>query len=185
MSKEILKDAELRMNKTILGLEEDLMKLRAGRAHPSLLDDIMVPYYGVNTPLSQVATVVVESSLMLIVKPWEKQLVTTIEKAIRISDLGLNPSSSGDAIRVPLPPLSEERRTELVKKVKHECEGAKIAVRNIRRDANSHLKDLLKDKQISEDEVKLLEEAIQKVTDKSVAKIDSLFEQKQKDLFVI
>lgn len=185
MIKEILKDAELRMNKTIHSLEESLIKLRAGRAHPSLLDDIKVPYYGVDTPLSQVASVVVESSLMLTVKPWEKQLLSTIEKAIRISDLGLNPSSSGDVIRVPLPPLSEERRMELVKKLKNECEASKVALRNIRRDANNHLKDLLKEKQVSEDEVKSAEDIIQKITDKSVVTIDRLFEQKQKDLFVI
>lgn len=185
MIQDILKDTETRMNKSIHSLGEDLSKLRAGRAHPSLLDDIKVPYYGVDTPLSQVASVVVESSLMLLVKPWEKQLSSTIEKAIRISDLGLNPSSSGDSIRVPLPPLSEERRNELVKKVKAECENSKIALRNIRRDANSTLKDLLKEKEISEDDLKSAEEMIQKLTDKSVIKIDQLFEQKQKDLFVI
>lgn len=185
MSKEILQDTQLRMDKTIHSLEENLKNFRAGRAQPSLLDKIMVSYYGTNTPLSQVASIVVESALMLTVKPWEKHLTSTIEKAIRTSDLGLNPATSGDIIRVPLPPLSEERRKELTKKVKSECDDAKIAIRNIRRDANSHIKDLLKDKKMSEDDAKNAEEVIQKITDKFITHIDHIFEHKQKDLLVI
>lgn len=185
MIKEILKDAEERMNKTIHTLETDLSKLRAGRAHPSLLDDIKVPYFGTDTPLSQLASVTVEGPLMLVVKPWEKQLASTIAKAIGASDLGLNPSASSDVIRVPLPPLSEERRRELGKKVKGECEESKISVRNIRRDANSDFKNLLKEKDISEDDAKNAEDMVQKLTDKAVIKIDQMFEQKQKDLLVM
>lgn len=185
MSKEILQDTQIRMDKTIHALEENLKKFRAGRAHPSFLDKIMVSYYGNNTPLSQIASIGVESALMLTVKPWEKQLTSTIEKAIRTCDLGLNPATSGDVIRVPLPPLSEERRKELSKKVKTECDDAKVAIRNIRRDANGDVKNALKDKKMSEDDAKSTEEAIQKITDKSITQIDTIFEHKQKDLLAI
>ncbi len=185
MIKDIQKDAESRMNKSINALEDDLAKLRAGRAHPSLLDPIMVSYYGTPTPLSQVASVSVEGALMLSVKPWEKGLTQDIEKAIRTSDLGLNPASAGDVIRVPLPPLSEERRKELIKHVKSEGEQAKVAIRNIRRDANSSVKDLLKEKEISEDEERKSEDVIQKMTDRFVKKIDEILAVKEKDLLAI
>ncbi|HKY69340.1 MAG TPA: ribosome recycling factor, partial [Gammaproteobacteria bacterium] len=165
--------------------EEDLAKVRAGRAHPSLLDNVVVPYYGNDTPLNQLASVGVEGALMLTVKPWEKQLVAVVEKAIRSSDLGLNPSTSGDTIRVPLPPLSEERRRELIKHVRSEGEAAKVAVRNIRRDANHHIKVLLKDKKISEDEERLMQDKIQKFTDQHISKIEALLDHKEKDLLDI
>lgn len=182
MSNTIQTDAKTRMTKTLESLEQDLAKIRAGRAHPSILDAVLVSYYGNDTPLSQVASIHVESALMLTVKPWEKNMVQPIEKAIRASDLGLNPATSSDFIRVPLPPLSEERRRELIKKVKQEGEQAKVAVRNIRRDSNNHLKDLLKKKEISEDEQRRAEEAMQKLTDSYVAKIDDILATKEKDL---
>lgn len=185
MINDIQKDAKERMTKSIQSLEEELTKLRAGRAHPSLLENIMVPYYGNETPLSQVATIGVEGPLTLTVKPWEKQLTTTIEKAIRISDLGLNPATSGDVIRVPLPPLSEERRRELIKKVKLEAENTKVAIRNIRRDCNQDLKDLLKEKEISEDDERRGVENIQKLTDSFIQKVDEVFARKEKDLLEI
>jgi ribosome recycling factor len=166
-------------------LEEDLGKLRAGRAHSSLLDGVMVSYYGNDTPLSQVASVNVEGPLMLTVKPWEKNLVSAIEKAIRMADLGLNPANAGDLIRVPLPPLSEERRKELIKHVKAEGEAAKVAIRNIRRDANHNAKELLKEKAISEDDERKSQELIQKITDKFIQDVDALLVKKEKDLLVI
>lgn len=185
MIDDIQKDAKARMQKSIHALEDELSKLRAGRAHPSLIESIMVTYYGNDTPLSQVATIGVEGALMLTVKPWEKHLVPDIEKAIRSSDLGLNPATSGDLIRVPLPPLSEERRRELIKRVKQEGEGAKVAVRNIRRDANSNVKELLKAKDISEDDERRAEDLIQKLTDQFVHQIDEILGRKEKDLLEI
>jgi ribosome recycling factor len=182
MINEIQQDAKARMTKTLKTLEEDLSKLRAGRAHPSLLDNVVVNYYGNATPLRQVATVGIESALMLTVKPFEKKMVPEIEKAIRIADLGLNPATSGDVIRVPLPPLSEERRKELIKKVKVEGEAAKVAIRNIRRDCNQDIKDRLKAKQISEDEQRRGEEAIQKLTDSYIVQVDEHLAKKEKDL---
>lgn len=181
----IQKNAKERMAKSIRSLEEELSKLRAGRAHPSILDGVIVSYYGNETPLTQVATVGVEGALMLTVKPWEKRLVPEIEKAIRAADLGLNPATSGDVIRVPLPPLSEERRKELIKKVKVEGENAKVAIRNIRRDSNQELKDLLKKKAISEDEERRAEEAMQKLTDNSIHQVDEVLARKEKDLMEI
>lgn len=178
-------DIKSRMIKSIEGLEHDLGKIRAGRAHPSLLDNIVVSYYGNDTPLNQVAAVHVEGALMLSVKPWEKTMVQAIEKAIRISDLGLNPATSGDVIRVPLPPLSEERRKELIKKVKHDGEQAKVAIRNIRRDGNNNLKELLKKKEISEDDQRRAEEIIQKLTDSYIEKVDEVLARKEKDLLEI
>ena len=185
MINDIQKDAKTRMMKSIKTLEDNLAKLRAGRAHPSILDNVMVVYYGNETPLRQVATVGVEGALMLTVKPFEKKMVPEIEKAIRIADLGLNPATSGDVIRVPLPPLSEERRKELIKKVKGEGEDAKVAVRNIRRDCNQDIKELLKDKDISEDDQRRGEEAIQKLTDSFINQIDDLLAKKEKDLLEI
>jgi len=186
MIKEILQDTQTRMDKTIHSLGETLKAYRAGRAHAGLLDKVMVSYHGVDTPLVQIASVTVENALMLSVKPWgEKSLVSTIEKAIRTCGLDLNPAASGDVIRVPIPPLSEERRKDLVKKVKAECDNAKVAIRNIRRDANDDIKKALKDKTISEDEANSAEASIQKITDKSIANIDQSFEHKNKDLLSI
>ena len=185
MISDIQKTAKEKMSRSIKSLEDDLAKLRAGRAHPSLLDGIMVPYYGNPTPLSQVATLGIEGPLMLTVKPFEKKLVPEIEKAIRAGDLGLNPATSGDVIRVPLPPLSEERRRELIKKVKAEGENAKVAIRNIRRDSNQHIKDLLKAKTISEDDSRKAEDAMQKLTDGYIHQIDDMLAKREKDLLEI
>lgn len=178
-------EAKGRMDKTIRALEDELSRLRAGRAHPNLLDGVTVDYYGSMVPLTQVASVHIEGALMLTVKPWEKKLTPVIEKAIRAADLGLNPIAGTEMIRVPLPPLSEERRRELIKKVKTECEESKIAVRNIRRDALQEVKELLKKKQISEDEERGMEEKIQKLTDQFSKNIDELFVKKEKDLLEI
>jgi len=185
VSDQIFKDAESRMNKTLDSLQQELAKLRTGRAHPSLLDSVMVPYYGSDVPLNQVANVTIGDSRTILVAPWEKSMVAAIEKAIMQANLGLNPASVGDTIRVPLPPLTEERRKELIKVVKQECENGKIALRNIRRDANNHLKEMLKAKEISEDEERQHQETIQKITDKHVAEIDKVYAAKEKDLMAI
>lgn len=185
MINNIQADMKTRMLKSIEGLEHDLTKIRAGRAHPSLLDNVMVSYYGNDTPLSQVAGVHVEGALMLSVKPWEKTMVSAVEKAIRTSDLGLNPATSGDVIRVPLPPLSEERRKELIKKIKQDGEQTKVAIRNIRRDGNNLLKELVKKKEISEDDQRRSEETIQKLTDGYIEKVDDILARKEKDLLEI
>jgi ribosome recycling factor len=171
-----------RMDKSIKAFEEELMKYRAGRAHPNLLDSVMVSYYGNPTPLNQVASVIAEGPMLLVVKPWEKQLMAAIEKAILVADLGLNPSNSGDVIRVPLPPLSEERRKDLIKRVRTESEAAKIAIRTIRRDANQAYKDQLKEKIITEDEERRGQDLVQKLTDSYIAKIDQLVHKKEEDL---
>lgn len=176
---------ENRMKKCIESLKTELAKLRTGRAHPGLLDHIMVSSYGSDMPLNQVASVSVSDARTLTVTPWDKGMLANIEKAIRISDLGLNPASAGNAIRVPLPPLTEERRREMVKLVKQEGENAKVAVRNIRRDGNDELKKKLKDKEISEDEERRSQEQIQKLTDKFIAEVDSLLSQKEKELMEI
>lgn len=181
----IIKDAGSRMKKSIEALTGELEKIRTGRANVSLLDHIQVDYYGSMTPVNQVASVTVEDARTLGVKPWEKNLIPVIEKAIMESDLGLNPATSSDLIRVPIPPLTEERRRELGKLVRGEGENSKIAIRNIRRDSNTHLKALLKDKAISEDEDKRAESEVQKLTDKYVAEIDGLVEKKEKDLLEI
>lgn len=185
MINKIHDDAKSRMEKSLHGLENNLAKIRAGRAHPSLLDNIMVSYYGNDTPLNQVAAIHVEGALALSVKPWEKQMTAAVEKAIRMSDLGLNPATTGDTIRVPLPPLSEERRKEPIKKVKNEGEHAKVAIRNIRRDCNTTFKDLQKDKEISEDEQRKGEDKVQKLTDNYIKKIDEILDRKEKDLMEI
>ena len=185
MINDIKKDADVRMGKSIESLRGDLTKLRTGRAHTSLLDHITVDYYGTDTPLNQVATVAVADARMLTVTPWEKPMVQAVEKAIMTSNLGLNPATSGTVIRVPLPPLTEERRKDMIKLVRKEGEGAKVAIRNIRRDANSVIKELLKEKEISEDEERQGEEAIQKLTDKHVLEVDKLLEVKEKDLMEI
>jgi ribosome recycling factor len=182
---EILVDAENRMGKSVESLRSELVKIRTGRAHPSLLDQIMVDYYGTDTPINQVANVTVEDSRTLAVAPWEKPMVAVVEKAILNSGLGLNPSTAGNLIRIPMPPLTEERRKELVKVVKADGENAKIAIRNIRRDANSDFKDLLKEKEVSEDESRQGEERVQKITDKFVTSVDEVIAAKEKELMEI
>lgn len=182
MINDIKKDAEIRMGKSIEALKGELTKLRTGRAHTSLLDHVTVEYYGNPTPLNQVAAVNIADARMLTVTPWEKNMIQAVEKAIITSDLGLNPTTAGDVIRVPLPPLTEERRKDMIKVVRHEGENAKIAIRNIRRDANGDFKSLLKDKAITEDEEHQAEDAMQKLTDTYVAKVDVLLAEKEKDL---
>lgn len=185
MIDEILVDAKSRMGKSVESLRSELVKIRTGRAHPSLLDQIMVDYYGTDTPINQVANVTVEDSRTLAVAPWEKPMVAVVEKAIMNSGLGLNPSTAGNLIRIPMPPLTEERRRELVKVVKADGESAKIAIRNIRRDANSDFKDLLKEKEVSEDESRQGEERVQKITDKFVTSVDEVIAAKEKELMEI
>jgi len=185
MIDEIIQDAESRMAKSVDSLKTELTKIRTGRAHPSLLDHVMVDYYGSPTPIKQVANVVAEDSRTLAVTPWEKPMVAAVEKAIMTANLGLNPASQGTVIRVPMPALTEERRRDLVRVVKSEGETGRIAVRNIRRDANGDFKDLLKDKEISEDESRKAEENIQKLTDKYIAEIDKLLEAKEKEMMEI
>lgn len=182
MINDIKKDAAERMKKSIDALRHELAKIRTGRAHTSLLDHIHVDYYGSQVPLSQVAKINVEDARTLSVTPWEKPMVQVIEKAILTSDLGLNPATSGTVIRVPMPALTEERRRELAKVVRHEGENARVAVRNIRRDANADLKGLVKEKEVSEDEERRAQDEIQKLTDKYIAEIDQVVAQKEKDL---
>ncbi|CAK0766038.1 ribosome-recycling factor [Gammaproteobacteria bacterium] len=174
-----------RMAKSIDALRNELDKLRTGRAHPSLLDHITAPYYGNEVPLNQVANITVSDPRTLAVAPWEKSMVSVVEKAIRASDLGLNPTTTGNVIRVPLPPLTEERRRDLVKIVRHEGEGAKVAIRNVRRDANHELKILLKDHKISEDAEHRAQDEIQKLTDKNITEIDKILAAKEADLMEI
>ena len=182
MINDIKKDASGRMDKSVKALEQALIKLRTGRAHTSLLDHITVGYYGSEVPLNQCANVNVEDPRTLTVTPWEKTMVQPIEKAILTSDLGLNPASAGTVIRVPLPPLTEERRKDMIKLVRHEAEGGRIAVRNIRRDALSDIKELLKEKMIGEDDEHRAHDEIQGITDKHVAAIDKILEQKESEL---
>lgn len=185
MINEILDDAKVRMEKSVESLKSELMRLRTGRANTGLLDSIKVDYYGSPTPLSQVANINVQDARTLSVQPWEKNMMQLIEKAILESDLGLNPMSAGEVMRIPIPPLTQERRLDLVKIVKHEGEGGKVAVRNIRRDAISHIKELLKDKDISEDDERRAEEQVQKLTDSHVAIIDTLLKEKEEELMEI
>lgn len=182
MSDKILQDAKQRMEKTVDALKQELAKLRTGRAHPSLLEHLMVNYYGVPTALSQVANVAIENSRTLIVTPWEKNIVPDIEKAIITANLGLNPNTAGTVIRIPMPPLTEDRRKSLGKVVRDEAERARVAVRNIRRDANQEYKNLLKDKAISEDDLRRSETVMQKTTDAMVAQVDAVSAAKEKDL---
>ena len=182
---ELKQNADQKMQKSIESLKNDLSKVRTGRAHPSLLDQVHVDYYGSPTPLSQVANLTLIDARTIGVQPWEKNMIAPVEKAISESDLGLNPASMGDLIRVPMPALTEERRKELVKVVKHEGENAKIAVRNIRRDANEHLKKMLKDKDISEDDERRAQDDVQKMTDKFVAEVDKLVTQKEADIMTV
>lgn len=174
-----------RMGKSIDSLKHELAKIRTGRAHPSLLDHIVVSYYGNDVPLSQTANVTIEDSRTLAVTPWERNMIQAIEKAIMSSDLGLNPNTAGTVIRVPMPPLTEERRRDLIKVVRHEAENAKVAIRNIRRDANTELKNALKDKLVSEDEERRSQDQVQKLTDQYVKEVDSVLEKKETDLMAI
>lgn len=185
MINEILEDAKSRMGKSVDALSGELRRLRTGRANTALLDNIKVDYYGSPTPLSQVANVTVADSRTLGVQPWEKTMVQPIEKAILESDLGLNPMSAGEMIRIPIPPLTQERRLDLVKLVKSEGEGGRVAVRNIRRDAISQIKELLKEKEISEDDERRGEDQAQKLTDSSIAAIDNLLKEKEEELMEI
>ena len=185
MIKEILQDAGVRMDKSIESLRQSLSKVRTGRAHPSLLDHLVVDYYGSNVPISQVANIGVEDARTLTVTPWEKPMVQAIEKAIMKSDLGLNPATAGTVIRIPMPPLTEETRRGLVKVVRNDGEAAKVAIRNIRRDANSDFKELLKEKEISEDEEHKAQDDIQKLTDAHVAAVDKVLETKESELMEI
>ena len=182
---DIKKTADQKMQKSIETLKADLAKVRTGRAHTGILDHVHVDYYGTPTQISQVANVTLLDARTIGVQPWEKKMVQVIEKAIRESDLGLNPATQGDLIRVPTPPLTEERRKEIVKLVKGEGEDSKVAVRNIRRDANEALKKLLKDKACSEDDERRAQEEVQKLTDRYVAEIDKLIVEKEKELLTV
>ncbi|MES9870903.1 MAG: ribosome recycling factor [Sedimenticola sp.] len=185
MIDDIKKDASDRMGKSVDALNNELAKVRTGRAHPSLLDHITVSYYGNDTPLNQVANISVDDARTLAVTPWEKTMVAAVEKAIMSSDLGLNPNTAGTVIRVPLPPLTEERRKDLIRVVRQEAEQARVAVRNIRRDANQDLKSLVKEKLISEDDERRGQEIIQKLTDQHVKDVDELLSKKEEDLMSI
>lgn len=185
MIADIKKNAEQKMKKTVEALKTDLGKVRTGRAHTGLLDHVMVDYYGNPTPLPQVANVTLLDGRTIGVSPYEKKLSVAIEKAIRDSDLGLNPMTQGDMVRVPMPALTEERRKDLIKVVRHEGENARVAVRNIRRDANTHLKDLLKKKEVAEDDERRAQDEVQKLTDRSIADIDKMLEVKEADLLAI
>lgn len=185
MLDDIKKDAGERMSKSVAALQLELTKIRTGRAHTSLLDHITVEYYGSQVPLNQVSNVGIEDSRTLIVTPWEKDMVAVIEKAIMTSDLGLNPISAGTVIRVPLPALTEERRKDMIRVVRHEAEGGRVAIRNIRRDALGHAKDLLKEKMIGEDDEHRAHDEIQVITDRYVAEIDKVLAEKESELMEI
>ena len=185
MINEIQKDAEIRMNKSLEVLANDLAKIRTGRAHPDVLAHVTIDYYGTDTPISQMANITVLDARTLGITPWEKGLAGQIEKAIMSSDLGLNPTNLGDTLRVPMPALNEQRRKELVKLVKSETENGRISIRNIRRDANGDVKELLKEKEITEDEAKRGENAIQKITDKMIAQADAMAAKKEQELMAI
>jgi ribosome recycling factor len=185
MVADLKKNAEQKMQKSLESLKTDLGKVRTGRAHTGLLDHVMVDYYGNPTPVNQVANVTLVDARTIGVQPYEKNMVGPVERAIRDSDLGLNPATSGELIRVPMPMLTEERRRDLIKVVKAEGENAKIAVRNIRRDANNHLKDALKKKEIAEDEERRTQDEIQKLTDRYVAEIDKALAAKETDLMAV
>ena len=182
---EIKKTCEQKMLKSIDALRADLAKVRTGRAHTGLLDHIMVDYYGTMMPINQVANVTLVDARTIGVQPWEKKMAQVVEKAIRESDLGLNPQSAGDVIRVPMPALTEERRRDLVKVIKGEGEGAKVAVRNLRRDANQQLKDLVKAKEASEDDERRAQDEVQKTTDRFIAEIDKLIAQKEAEIMAV
>jgi ribosome recycling factor len=181
----IKKTAEQKMQKSLEALKADLSKVRTGRAHTGILDHIVVDYYGNPTPLNQVANLTLIDARTIGVSPWEKKMAQAIEKAIRDSDLGLNPASQGDLVRVPMPALTEERRKELIKVVRHEAENTRVAVRNLRRDGIHHLKELLKAKTISEDEERRTQDEIQKLTDRFIAEVDKILQQKEADLMAV
>ena len=185
MIPELKKTTEHKMQRSIEALKTDLAKVRTGRAHTGILDHVMVEYYGSPVPISQVANITLIDARTIGVQPWEKPMIPKVEKAIRESDLGLNPATQGDLIRVPMPMLTEERRKELIKVVKHEGENAKVAVRNLRRDAITHLKDALKKHALSEDDERRAQDDVQKLTDKYVAEVDKLLVEKEKDLMAI
>jgi len=185
MIADVKKSADQKMHKTLDALKTDLGKVRTGRAHSGLLEHIMVDYYGTPTALKQLANMSVPDARTIAVTPYEKRMAPAIEKAIRDSDLGLNPSTTGDMVRVPMPPLTAERRKELTKVVKHEAENAKVAVRDVRRDANTHLKELVKDKKISEDEERRGQDEVQKLTDRFIAEIDKVLHAKEADLMAV
>jgi ribosome recycling factor len=180
-----IKESELRMQRSIESFKHEMSKLRTGRAHPSLLDHVRVDYYGTDTALNQMANITVSDARTLTITPWEKLLIPKIEKAILTSGLGLNPATSGDIIRVPLPALTEERRKDLIKVLKNEAEAARVSVRNARRDANNAFKELLKKKEMAEDEERRLIDNVQKLTDKYIAEIDALMAVKETDLMAI
>ena len=182
---DIKKQATDKMAKSIDTLKHNLAKVRTGRAHTGLIDHLKVDYYGADTPITQVANVTLSDARTISIQPFEKKMVQAVERAIRDSDLGVNPATSGDVIRVPMPPLTEERRREMTKIVKHEGEDAKVAVRNIRRDAIAHLKALLKESEVGEDEEKRAQDEVQKMTDKSIADIDRLVAEKEKELMSV
>ncbi len=181
----VISDTETRMQKCIEVFKVEMSKIRTGRAHPSLLDQVRVDYYGNETPLSQVSNITVGDARTLMITPWEKRMTPVIEKAILAAGLGLNPATSGDVIRIPLPPLTEERRRDLTKVVRNEAETARVSIRNLRRDANAAIKELLKNKEIAEDEEHRLMDMVQKQTDKHTAEIDNLLAVKEKDLMAM
>ena len=185
MIADVKKNAEQKMKKTVDALKADLAKVRTGRAHPGILDHIVVDYYGTSTPIPQVSSVALVDARTISVSPWDKKMAAAIEKAIRDANLGLNPATMGETVRVPMPVLTEERRKELTKVVRHEGENARVAVRNVRRDAIHHLKDLLKQKKVSEDEERRAQDEMQKLTDRSIAEIDKLLQQKEADLMAV
>lgn len=185
MINDIKAEAEKKMKKSLEALHSAFNKIRTGRAHPSILDSVTVNYYGQETPLKQVASVNVEDNRTLTVSPWEKNLVPTIEKAIMSSDLGLNPATSGDIIRVPMPMLTEETRREMVKQAKADAEHGRVSIRNARRDANSMIKELLKEKEITEDDERRGEDEIQKLTDKYIAEVEKMLKSKEEDLMAV
>jgi ribosome recycling factor len=185
MIADVKKTAEQKMKKTVDTLRTDLAKIRTGRAHAGLLDHIMIDYYGTPTPVSQVASVTLLDARTIGVTPWDKKLTGTIEKAIRDSDLGLNPATMGETVRVPMPALTEERRKDLTKIVRHEGENARVAVRNVRRDAIHQLKELLKEKKVAEDDERRSQDEVQKLTDRHIAEIDKLLQQKESDLMAV
>jgi len=185
MLEDLKKDAVERMQKCVVAFRNELKRLRTGRAHPSLLEHIRVEYYGNEVPLNQVANIALEDARTITVTPWEKTMVSVIEKAIMKSDLGLMPNTAGTVIRVPMPPLTEERRRDLAKVVRHEAENARVAVRNVRRDVNNEIKDMLKEKLLSQDDERRAQDEVQKLTDKHVAEIEQVLAEKEKELMQI
>jgi ribosome recycling factor len=185
MIADVKKSAEQKMKKTLETLKVDLGKVRTGRAHIGLLDHVQVDYYGTPTPLNQIANITLMDARTIGVTPWEKQLASAIEKAIRESDLGLNPAAMGDTVRVPMPALTEDRRRDLIKVVRGEAENARVAIRNIRRDANNHLKEFLKQKKVAEDEERRAQDEVQKLTDRYTSEIDKLLATKEADLIAV